>query len=231
MNCYFSVKLNVTKFWLEGIPIGSPMHLRDPSESLGRKAFAHTEETIQADSFLQVWSPVNKMNILGWIVNNNQGIKMFAKLKKKICKPFLFQPLFCPSHCLRILYKKNVRSTLYRIFDKSYSYTRPAIIAAWARVNVSVSPHHLSVSPRHLSVSPRHLSASPRHLSVSPHHLSVSPRHLFVSPRHLSISSRHFGFLALRTPVGRLWTSARHFSRRPMATWKETVWVNTIMIM
>ena len=145
------------------------------------------------------------------IVNNNQGIKMFAKLKKKICKPFLFQPLFCPSHCLRILYKKNVRSTLYRIFDKSYSYTRPAIIAAWARVNVSVSPRHLSVSPRHLSVSPRHLS-------VSPHHLSVSPRHLFVSPRHLSISSRHFGFLALRTPVGRLWTSARHFSRRPMAT-------------
>ena len=37
------MKLNVTKFWLEGVPVGSPMQMRDPSECLGRKAFAHTE--------------------------------------------------------------------------------------------------------------------------------------------------------------------------------------------
>jgi hypothetical protein len=34
------------------------MHLRDPSESLGRKAFAYTEETVQENSsLLQVTHP------------------------------------------------------------------------------------------------------------------------------------------------------------------------------
>jgi hypothetical protein len=47
VNCL--VKLNVTKFWLEDVPVGSPMQLRDPSEGLGRKAFAHTE-AVQTDS-------------------------------------------------------------------------------------------------------------------------------------------------------------------------------------
>jgi hypothetical protein len=46
---HFLVKLNVTKFWLEDVPVGSPMQLRDPSEGLGRKAFAHTE-AVQTDS-------------------------------------------------------------------------------------------------------------------------------------------------------------------------------------
>jgi hypothetical protein len=37
---------------MEDVPVGSPMQLRDPSEGLGRKAFAHTE-AVQTD-FTQV---------------------------------------------------------------------------------------------------------------------------------------------------------------------------------